>query len=179
MHSGIALLLRDACPDLAATVQAIELAQRTGGAVHAIFADARRQDGDAIHGKEGTTNDNSSFFARIISLANWWGQKNGVIVHLHLLENLADASLLHLCRTYGISCLVTGVGNRNNMKKEALRVVRLRKLMAVEETPSAPVLWSVIIPTWHDYAFQSVITRFEKVVWQKEAACYQAEFSQT
>ncbi len=173
MQAGIALLLRDAGPDLAATVQAIELAQRTGGAVHAVFTVAKRQEGSEACSREGEETDNkATLFARIISLASWWGGKKEVRIHLHLLESLSDASLFRLCLTYRISCLVIGVGNRNDMKKEELRIERLRKRMAAEETRTNQILWSVIIPTWHDFAFKSVITRFEKAVWWNEFALY-------
>ena len=170
MQPGIALLLRDACPDLAATVHAIELAKRTGGVVHAIFSGENRPDGNGKGGKEAIKYDNTTFLARILSLATWWSEKRGVKVHMHLLENLADATLFRLCRAYRISCLVTGVGNRHDMKREASRVVRLRKRMASEDAQGHQVLWSVIIPAWHDFAFKSVITRFEKVVWQNAPA---------
>jgi hypothetical protein len=172
MQAGIALLLRDAGPDLAATVHAIELADRTGGAVHAIFTDVRRQEGSEACSREGETENKATLYARIISLANWWGEKKGVRIHLHLLENLSDASLYRLCLAYRISCLVSGVDNRNDMKREELRVVRLRKRMAVEETRSNHILWSFIIPTWQDFAFKSVITHFEKAVWWNEFALF-------
>ena len=171
MQPGIALLLRDACPDLAATVHAIELAKRTGGVVHAIFTGENCQDGMGKGGKEAINYDNTTFWARILSLATWWSEKSGVKLHLHLLEDFADASLLRLCRAYSIFCLVTGVGNRHGMKREASRVVRLRKRLAAEDAYSNQVFWSVIIPAWHDFAFESVITRFEKVVWQDSTAC--------
>lgn len=177
MQAGIALLLRDADPDLAATVHAIELAERTGGAVHAIFTDARPQKGNEACGQEGETENKATLFGRIISLANWWGEKKGVRIHLHLLENLSDASLFRLCLAYRISCLVIGVGNRNDMKKEELRMVRLRKRMAIEETRSNQILWSVIIPTWQDFAFKSVITHFEKAVWWNEFALFPSKSS--
>lgn len=179
MQAGIALLLRDTCPDLAATVHAIELAQRTGGAVHAVFTGEKRQDSGSTYGKESETDNDATYISRIISLAIWWGEKKGVEVHLHFMESLSDASLLRLCLTYRIFCLVTGVGDRNTMKREALRIARLRKRMAAEVTRGNQTLWSVIIPTWHDFAFKSVITRFEKVVWQNEPACFQPGLCQT
>ena len=171
MQPGIALLLRDACPDLAATVHAIELAKRTGGIVHAVLTGGHWPDGRDISGKEAIDIDNRSFLARILSLATWWSEKSGVKLHLHLLEDLADTSLLRLCRAYHIFCLVTGVGNRHGMKREVSRVVRLRKRLAAEDAHSNEVFWSVIIPAWHDFAYESVITRFEKVVWQEDTAC--------
>jgi len=168
MQNGIALLLKNARPDLAATVQAIELAQRTGGVVHAVYTDPKGPGSEAAGEKE--TNDKSeTLLARILSLAAWWSERREVKVHLHLFEDFADASLLRLCRTYRVSCLVTGVGSRNGMKRETLRVLRLRK-MALEDSHAPQVLWSVIIPAWRDSGFESVIDHFEKVVWQKQSA---------
>jgi len=167
MQSGIALLLRNARPDLAATVHAIALAQRTGGVVHAIYTDPKGPTGEAADEKE-TEDKNESLLARVLSLATWWSERREVKVHLHLLEDLGDASLLRLCRTYRISCLVIGVGSKNGMKRETLRVLRLRK-MALEDSHAPQVLWSVIIPAWRDSGFESVINHFEKVVWQDES----------
>lgn len=167
MQLGIALLLRDISPDLAATVHAIELAKRTGGIVHAIFTgagDQRRNSSDT----EETQQNRSTSIAQIVSLAMWWSEKQGVKVHLHMLDSLGDTALLRLCSAYRIYCLVAGVGNRQSLKREVMRVARLRKRLAGSGNSDHPILWSVIIRAWRDSAFEPIVNRFEKVVWQKD-----------
>jgi hypothetical protein len=171
MQLGIALLLWDASPDLAATVHAIELAKRTGGIVHAIFAGAGDQRRNSSKTKEAQQNSRSTSIAQIISLATWWSEKQGVKVHLHMLDSLSDAALLRLCGAYRIYCLVTGVSSRHSLKREVMRVARLRRRLAAPGNSDNPILWSVIIRAWHDFAFEPIVSRFEKVVWQKDHDC--------
>ncbi len=162
MTGGIALLLRGSPADLSAIFHAIELAKRTTGVVHAVLMEQGGTSKGPNSGEE-VKNETRTFAGQFIVLVNLLGEVEGVAVHIHGLDSMADELWIRFFCENRIFCLIIGVGSRSLLRRKTAWVARLQRLLTKREDCFLPRFWSVIIPPGNDREYVQLIDRCARI----------------
>jgi len=155
-ESGIAVILEGGSVDLFASLNAIELAKRTGKTVHAVVTGQNNETGfsDFV-----ITSLHENGFSDPMMLAVKLGEAEGVLIRWHTLLDATEDELIGFLRTCRIFCLIAGAKSKKSIQRKTLWLEDLRSKLINDAHWYPNAFWVLVTEPWDNTMFERVVRK--------------------